>query len=124
MSKVLIVEDNDTNRKVASALLEFEKHEVVMTSDGFKAVALAKTEKPDLILMDIQLIEICGIDIIKEMKADTALKDIPIVAVTALAMKGDRERILSESGCDDYLSKPFFRKDFMAMVNRHLGVEV
>lgn len=103
--RILIVEDNDLNLKLFRDVLSANHYEVVETKDGTKAVAMAKDEMPDLILMDIQLPEISGLDIIREMKQDSGLAHIPIIAVTAFAMKDDEERIL-RAGCEAYLSKP------------------
>ena len=102
---VLIVEDNELNMKLFHDLLEAHGYNTVGTRNGNEALDLARRHRPDLILMDIQLPEVSGLDVTKWLKADPVLKSIPVVAVTAFAMKGDEERI-REGGCEAYLSKP------------------
>lgn len=105
MAKVLVVEDNELNLKLFCDLLSIKKHEVITSQAGHDAFQLAKDRQPDLILMDIQLNGISGLDIVKELKNSSDTSLIPIIAVTALAMKHDEEKIIAE-GCDMYLSKP------------------
>ena len=106
MSKtVLIVEDNELNMKLFHDLLEAHGYKTVGTRNGIEALDLAREHRPDLILMDIQLPEVSGLEVTKWLKDDADLKRIPVVAVTAFAMKGDEERI-REGGCEAYLSKP------------------
>jgi len=106
MSKtVLIVEDNPLNMKLFNDLLQAHDYNTVQTASGHDALDLALEHKPDLVVMDIQLPEISGLDITKQMKARDELKHTPILAVTAFAMKGDEEKIL-QGGCDSYLAKP------------------
>ncbi len=116
---VLIVEDNELNAKLFRDLLTSKGHRIIELRDGLEAIKVAHTEKPDLILMDIQLPEISGFDLIKMIKAETAIADIPIIAVTAFAMKGDEERIRT-SGCDDYLSKPISVVAFLKKTSHYL----
>jgi len=116
---VLVVEDNRLNMKLFCDLLESCGHEVVQSQDGLDALKLARQIKPDLIIMDIQLPEVSGLEVTKWIKEDDALKAIPIIAVTAFAMKGDQEKIL-ESGCDAYMAKPIAVKDFIATVEHFL----
>ena len=120
--KVLIVEDNELNMKLFKDLLEVHNIDTVETRNGNNALDLARSEKPDLILMDIQLPEISGLDITKMLKEDDELKDIPVIAVTAFAMKGDEEKI-REGGCEDYISKPISVTNFFEVIQKHLGVE-
>jgi two-component system, cell cycle response regulator DivK len=121
MSKtVLIVEDNELNMKLFNDLLEAQGYRTVKTSDGVEALQLARQHKPDLILMDIQLPEVSGIEVTRWIKDDDALKSIPVIAVTAFAMKGDEERI-REGGCDAYLSKPISVTKFIETVRSYLG---
>ena len=115
--KVLIVEDNELNMKLFNDLLEAYGYETVQTRSGLEAFDLARKHKPDLILMDIQLPGISGLDISRNLKNDTELQHIPIVAVTAFAMKGDEERIL-EGGCQAYLSKPISVSNFIEVVKK------
>ncbi|NRB11036.1 MAG: response regulator [Rickettsiaceae bacterium] len=105
MSKVLVVEDNDLNLKLFRDLLRTRDHDVVESSDGINVTNIVKTEKPDLILMDIQLNGISGIDLISDLKKNPETYNIPIIAITAFAMKKDEIKI-SSSGCDLYISKP------------------
>ncbi|MEE9358906.1 MAG: response regulator, partial [Hyphomicrobium sp.] len=102
---VLIVEDNELNMKLFHDLLVAHGYATIQTHNGLEALALARRHRPALILMDIQLPEISGLDVTKWIKEDDELRDIPIVAVTAFAMKGDEERIRS-GGCEAYISKP------------------
>ncbi|GLK53891.1 response regulator [Maricaulis virginensis] len=117
--KVLIVEDNELNMKLFNDLLEAHGYETLQTKDGFKALELAREHTPDLILMDIQLPEVSGLEVTKWLKDDETLSAIPIVAVTAFAMKGDEERI-REGGCEAYLSKPITVTTFIETVRQFL----
>ena len=117
--KVLIVEDNDLNMNLFNDLLEAHGYETLQTKDGFKALELAREHTPDLILMDIQLPEVSGLEVTKWLKDDESLSAIPVVAVTAFAMKGDEERI-REGGCEAYLSKPITVTTFIETVRQFL----
>ncbi|MCK0197592.1 response regulator [Ancylobacter sp. 6x-1] len=114
---VMIVEDNELNMKLFHDLLEAHGYATVETRSGVEAVELARRHRPDLILMDIQLPERSGLEVTRELKADPELRAIPVVAVTAFAMKGDEERI-REGGCEAYLSKPISVAKFLETV-RH-----
>ncbi|WP_164118373.1 response regulator [Sphingorhabdus sp. Alg239-R122] len=114
--KVLVVEDNDLNRKLFSDLLRAHKFEVDALADGRKVIDTARDFSPDLIIMDIQLPHIGGLELIEALKADTALKAIPVMAVTAYAGKGDEDRI-REAGAESYVSKPVSIQPFMQAVN-------
>lgn len=116
---VLIVEDNELNAKLFRDLLTSRGHRIAHTREGKEAIGLAKMEKPHLILMDIQLPEISGFDLIKLFKAEESLRSIPIIAVTAFAMKGDEEKIRA-SGCEDYLAKPIAVTTFMRLTQSYL----
>lgn len=118
--KVLIVEDNELNMKLFDDLLGAHGYDTVKTRDGTKVLDIARAEAPDLIIMDIQLPEVSGLEVTQRLKADETLKKIPVIAVTAFAMKGDEERI-REGGCEDYVSKPISITDFMKVVHKHLG---
>ena len=118
--KVLIVEDNELNMKLFHDLLTAFGYQTIQTRDGTKALELARSEKPDLVLMDIQLPEVSGLDVTKWLKSDPELAGIPVIAVTAFAMKGDEQRI-REGGCEAYLSKPISVASFIATVKRFLG---
>jgi len=102
---ILIVEDNKLNMKLLNDLLQAHGYQTVQSMNGRDVVNLGRSNKPDLILMDIQLPDISGLEVIKLLKADDDLKTIPIIAVTAFAMRGDEEKII-DGGCDDYIAKP------------------
>lgn len=124
MSKtVLIVEDNELNMKLFKDLLEAHGLETIETMDGHEVLDIAREHKPDLILMDIQLPEISGLDVTKLLKADEELKSIPVVAVTAFAMKGDEQKI-REGGCEDYISKPISVARFLEVVDHYTKDDV
>ncbi|GAB6051863.1 response regulator [Magnetospira thiophila] len=118
--KILIVEDNDLNMKLFNDLLQAQGYDTVQTQDGRAVVGLARAERPDLILMDIQLPEISGLEVTRMLKEDAALKDIPVIAVTAFAMKGDEEKIL-QGGCDGYIAKPISVPEFIATISEFLA---
>ena len=118
--KVLIVEDNELNMKLFHDLLEAHGVDTVETSNGHEVLDLAREHNPDLILMDIQLPEISGLDVTKMLKADEDLKTIPVIAVTAFAMKGDEQKI-REGGCEDYISKPISVTHFMEVIQKYIG---
>ena len=121
MSKtVLIVEDNELNMKLFNDLLEAHGYITLKTGNGVEAVELARTHRPDLILMDIQLPEVSGLEVTKWLKDDQELKKIPVVAVTAFAMKGDEEKI-REGGCEAYIAKPISVTNFLQTVRRFLN---
>ena len=117
---VLVVEDNELNMKLFNDLLEAHGYKVIQTRDGLSALDLARKHMPDLILMDIQLPEVSGLEVTKWLKDDPELKVIPVVAVTAFAMKGDEERI-REGGCEAYLSKPISVGKFIETIRHFLG---
>ncbi len=114
--KVLVVEDNDLNRKLFSDLLRAHKFEVDALADGREVIDTARQFSPDLIIMDIQLPHIGGLELIEALKADAVLKTIPVMAVTAYAGKGDEDRI-REAGAESYVSKPVSIQPFMQAVN-------
>jgi two-component system cell cycle response regulator DivK len=117
---VLIVEDSELNMRLFNDLLEAFGYRTVKTRDGRQALPLAREHKPDLIIMDIQLPEISGIEITGRLKQDPALKAIPVVAVTAFAMRGDEQKILA-AGCDAYLSKPISVTTFLETIRKFIG---
>jgi two-component system cell cycle response regulator DivK len=120
MAKVLVVEDNPANMTLSTFLLESVGHTVLKATDAETGVALARAEQPDLILMDIQLPGMDGLRATEALKADAATHDIPVIALTALAMKGDEERIRA-AGCDGYIAKPLDYKQFLATISAELG---
>ena len=118
--KVLIVEDNDLNMKLFNDLLEAHGHCTLQTKDGVEALRMARLHRPDLILMDIQLPEVSGLEVTKWLKEDDDLRAIPVIAVTAFAMKGDEERI-RQGGCEAYISKPISVPRFIETIKSYLG---
>ena len=116
----LIVEDNALNLKLMRDLLEASDIATLQTKDGSRALEMVREHRPDIILMDIQLPDVSGLDVTRQLKADTELRDIPIIAVTALALRGDEERVL-EAGCNAYISKPISVAKFLAEVKKFLG---
>jgi two-component system cell cycle response regulator DivK len=120
--KVLIVEDNPANLALATFLLQSAGHTVVSAKDAEAGLTLARDEQPDLILMDIQLPGMDGLAATALLKADEATRGIPVVALTALAMKGDEERIRA-AGCDGYIAKPLAYKEFLATIAAQLTTD-
>jgi len=117
---VLIVEDNDLNMKLFNDLLEAHGYGTLQTKDGLEAMKLARQHRPDLILMDIQLPEISGLEVTKWLQEDPDLSSIPVIAVTAFAMKGDEEKI-RQGGCEAYIAKPISVARFLETVGNFLG---
>ncbi|WP_420391729.1 response regulator [Acuticoccus sp.] len=117
--RVLIVEDNELNMKLFHDLLEASGLEILQTRNGSDALRVAKEERPDLIVMDIQLPEMSGLEVTERIKSDPDLAPIPVIAVTAFAMKGDEERIRA-AGCEAYLSKPISIDRFISTVKAFL----
>lgn len=117
---ILIVEDNELNMKLFHDLIEAQGYNILATKDGMEALRIARQYKPDLILMDIQLPEISGLEVSKWIKEDDNLRSIPIIAVTAFAMKGDEDRI-RDGGCEAYIAKPISVDHFLATVDRFLN---
>ena len=117
---VLIVEDNELNMKLFHDLLDAHGYKTLQTRNGMEALSLAREHRPDLILMDIQLPEVSGLEVTKWLKEDDQLRKIPVVAVTAFAMKGDEERI-RECGCEAYISKPISVSMFLDTVRQFIG---
>ena len=119
MAKVLVVEDNVANMKLATFLLQSVGHTVLSATHAETGLALARDEQPDLILMDIQLPGMDGLQATALLKADDATRAIPVIALTALAMKGDEERIRA-AGCDGYIAKPMRYQEFLATIAAQL----
>lgn len=120
MAKILVVEDNPANMTLAVFLLKSASHAIISATNAEAGVALARAEQPDLILMDIQLPGMDGLQATALLKGDPATRNIPVIALTALAMKGDEERIRA-AGCDGYIAKPLAYKEFLATVAKQLG---
>jgi two-component system cell cycle response regulator DivK len=119
MAKILIVEDNPDSMELAVFLLESAGHTVLSAVNAEAGLSLARSALPDLVLMDVQLPGMDGIEATTLLKGDAATRDIPVLALTALAMKGDEERIRA-GGCDGYIAKPFGVRSFLATVAMHL----
>ena len=117
---VLIVEDNELNMKLFHDLLDAHGYATLQTRSGAEALRLARQHRPDLIIMDIQLPEVSGLEVTRWLKEDEELGDIPVVAVTAFAMKGDEQRI-RQAGCDAYISKPISVPMFIDTVRQYIG---
>ncbi|GIL03086.1 MAG: response regulator [Alphaproteobacteria bacterium] len=117
---VMIVEDNELNMKLFNDLLEANGYRTIKTRNGLEALDLARDNRPDLILMDIQLPEVSGLEVTKWLKEDDDLHTIPVIAITAFAMKGDEERI-RQGGCEAYISKPISVSKFLETVKSYLG---
>ena len=120
MAKVLVVEDNELNLKLFCDLLTIKDHEVILSKDGFNILEIVIEQLPDLILMDIQLADVSGLDLIKILKNNPKTNKIPIIVITAFAIKNEVMRI-SESGCDLYLSKPVSIDNFFFSVERFIS---
>jgi len=120
---VLVVEDNDMNMQLVEYLLEEGGYEIVKATSGEEALALTRseTQRPDLILMDIHLPGMDGLSVVREMKSDQRTNRIPILALTAHAMRGDKDRFL-EAGCDGYISKPIDVKTFLTSIEQYIDV--
>lgn len=116
---VMVVEDNEKNRKLIRVVLKAKGYNVIEATTGEEALSLLKEQRPDIILMDIQLPGIDGLTLIRQIKADVDKKDIPIIAVTAHAMKGDEQKIL-ETGCDAYMSKPIDTRELPLTIEKYL----
>jgi two-component system cell cycle response regulator DivK len=120
MAKVLIVEDNAANMTLAIFLLRSVGHTVLSATDAEAGVTMARAEQPNLILMDIQLPGMDGLEATMLLKRDEATGAIPVIALTALAMKGDEQRIRA-AGCDGYIAKPMRYQDFLSTIATHLA---
>ncbi len=116
---VMVVEDNEKNRKLMRVVLKAKGYNIIEAATGEEALNLLKNQKPDIILMDIQLPGIDGLTLIKQIKASVITKDIPIIAVTAYAMKGDEQKIL-DTGCDAYVSKPINTQELPRIVEKYI----
>ena len=117
--KILVVEDNDMNMQLVEFLLEEGGYDIVKAASGEEALAVTREHEPDLILMDIHLPGMDGLSVVRAMKTDDRTRRIPILALTAHAMRGDKDRFL-EAGCDGYISKPIDVKTFVASIERFL----
>jgi two-component system, cell cycle response regulator DivK len=119
MARVLVIEDNASNMTLATFLLESAGHTVLSATDAEGGLAIARAERPDLVLMDVQLPGMDGLQATALLKGDPSTRGIPVIALTALAMKGDEERIRA-AGCDGYIAKPLNYREFLAAVSARL----
>jgi len=117
--KILVIEDNDQNRYLVTFVLEKNGYQVIAARDGLEGVSKAKEEKPDLILVDIRLPVMDGYEVTRQLRELPEFKDVPIIALTAYAMKGDQEKTL-EAGCNGYITKPIIPEEFIKVVNSYL----
>jgi two-component system cell cycle response regulator DivK len=118
--RILVVEDNELNMKLLNDVLEAHGYEVLATGRGVVAIEWARQYRPDLILMDLQLPDLSGLDATRQLKAEAETRDIPIIAVTAFAMAGDEKRAL-DHGCDAYVAKPIALRNFLDLIARFIG---
>ena len=118
--RILIVEDNELNMKLLNDVLEAYGYDVIKTASGAAVLELARQHGPDLILIDIQLPDISGLEAVRQLKGHAQTKAIPVIAVTAFAMAGDQRRAL-DSGCDGYIAKPIMLREFLLTVEDFLG---
>ncbi len=118
--RILCIEDNDSNMRLVSRIVEGEKHDFLRAMDGLTALSLARDEHPDLILLDINIPGLNGLELAQRLKGDPALASIPIIATTANVLLGDRERCL-EAGCDEYLPKPLDVRELQGILRAYLG---
>ncbi|MCK5329569.1 MAG: response regulator [Candidatus Latescibacteria bacterium] len=119
---ILNVEDNEANRKIVRYLFESKGYKVIEAMDGEEGVRMAEQEQPDIILMDVQLPKLSGYEATLRIKANPALRDIPVIAVTSFALGGDDEKAM-EAGCDDYIAKPFKPRDLLERVEKFLSAK-
>ena len=119
--RILIIEDNELNMKLVHDVLEAHGYATIGASEGALALPLARQHRPDLILMDLQLPDMSGLDAVRQLKADTQTQAIPVIAVTAFAMVGDKDKALV-GGCDGYVAKPIKLQDFLGVVKRFIGL--
>src|ERR1700716_775320 len=118
--RILIVEDNELNMKLLNDVLEAYGYDIIKTASGAAVLELARQHGPDLILIDIQLPDISGLEAVRQLKGHAQTKAIPVIAVTAFAMAGDERRAL-DSGCDGYIAKPIMLREFLLTVEASLG---
>jgi two-component system cell cycle response regulator DivK len=123
--KILVVEDNQVNQKLMQKIISIIGHEFINGGDGenIDVIKLVKEQKPAIILMDVQLIGVSGVDLTKQLKSDPETTAIPVIMITALSSSGDRERIIVESKCDDFMSKPFLPEDLANKVEQFLPIK-
>ena len=116
---ILYIEDNEYNRKIVRQLLGRTSYRLMEAVDGESGVAMAQKELPELILMDVQLPKMSGLDATKALRSDPRTKDIPIIVITSFALSGDREKA-ADAGADSYLAKPYSPRELLALVRHYL----
>jgi two-component system cell cycle response regulator DivK len=123
--KILVVEDNPVNQKLMQKIISIIGHEFINGGDGenIDVIKLVKEQNPAIILMDVQLIGVSGVDLTKQLKSDPETTAIPVIIITALCSSGDQERIISESKCDDFMSKPFLPEDLANKIEQFLPIK-
>jgi len=119
--KILYIEDNEYNRKIVRQLVSHTPYQLLEAVDGESGVTVAQQELPDLILMDVQLPKMSGLDATRALKGDPRTRHIPIIVITSFALSGDREKA-AEAGADSYLAKPYSPRELMALVRQYLPV--
>jgi two-component system cell cycle response regulator DivK len=120
IKRILVVEDQEDNRRIIRDMLSVLDYELAEADNGVEALAAVARQKPDLILMDIQMPIMDGYETTRRIKADPATKDIPIIAVTSYALSGDNQKAL-DAGCDDYVPKPYSPRQLLAKIRQHLA---
>ena len=119
----MIIEDNKLNQQIAHTIVTQLGHNSIQLLEGKDAIAKIRAEKPDLIILDVMLPDSSGIDICKEIKADAELKKIAVIIITSLSTSEDKKRIIAESGCDEYIAKPFFPNMFANTIGKYIPVK-
>ena len=120
MSSVLYVEDNEYNRKIVRQLLSRTSHRLREAADGEAALDMVREERPDLILMDVQLPKMSGLDVTRALRADPVTADVPIIVVTSFALSGDDQRAMA-AGASAYIAKPYSPRELMALIQKFLA---
>jgi len=118
-SRILVVEDNDLNMKLIRAVLTYGGYEILEARDGEAALRVASGERPDLVLMDVQLPRMSGLEVTRRLRAETSTSSVPVIAMTAYALRGDKEKII-EAGCDGYVSKPIDTRALPGVIAEYL----
>ena len=121
--KVMIIEDNKLNQEIAHTIITKLGHNTIQLFEGRDAITKIRAEKPDLIILDIILPDASGIDICKELKADPELNKIVVIVITALSADEDQKRIVAQSGCEEYIAKPFFPDLFANTISKYIPVK-
>ncbi len=119
---ILVVDDNETNLRLIKAVLQTRGYALMASSDGESALAALDAQMPDLVLLDVQMPGLSGLEVVRRLRTMPHTAHLPVVAITAMAMKGDREAIIG-AGFDDYLAKPYRTADVIAIVIKHLPPE-